>query len=115
MDAIFGDGATAVTPATPAERDALMGIGSPVPSLDIRRSPDSYPSAEHSIPGLDINPPESSNNNNKFDQPDTGTVERSNPREGIGAWLASVVGRGRNSSKKGDQGRYSRLGQDDEG
>ncbi|KAG5292723.1 MFS monosaccharide transporter [Histoplasma ohiense] len=115
MDAIFGDGATAVTPATPAERDALMGIGSPVPSLDIRRSPDSYPSAEHSIPELDINPPESSNNNNKFDQPDTGTVERSNSREGIGAWLASLVGRGRNSSKKGDQGRYSRLGQDDEG
>ncbi|KKZ59205.1 hypothetical protein EMCG_05453 [[Emmonsia] crescens] len=122
MDAIFGDGTNAPTPATPAERDALMGIGSPVPSLDIRRSNEGYPSAEYAIPGLDINPPESSNNNkknkNKNNKPDrpgtTGTVERSDRREGIGAWLSSMVGRGRNSNNKGDQGRYSRLDQDEE-
>ncbi|EEQ90549.2 hypothetical protein RJZ56_004588 [Blastomyces dermatitidis] len=117
MDAIFGDGTAAPTPATPAERDALMGIGSPVPSLDIRRSPEGYPGAEHAIPGLDINPPESSNNNyknNKSDRPSTGTVERSDRREGIGSWLASMIGRGRNSGNNGDQGRYSRLDQDEE-
>ncbi|KAK2801067.1 hypothetical protein FQN50_007875 [Emmonsiellopsis sp. PD_5] len=114
MDAIFGDATTAMpTPATPAERDALMGVGSPVPSLDIRRSHEAHSAAEYAIPGLDINPPNIDNNKNQSSP--SGHEGRSGRSGGFSGWISNMVGRGRGSGDKGDQGRYSRLDQEEEG
>ncbi|KAJ6186332.1 hypothetical protein N7519_007633 [Penicillium mononematosum] len=52
MNDLFGDASTAMpTPATQGERGSLMGAGSPVPSLDLRRQYGQF-GAESSIPGL---------------------------------------------------------------
>ncbi|EEH43252.2 uncharacterized protein PADG_08072 [Paracoccidioides brasiliensis Pb18] len=109
MDTVFGDGTSAPTPPTPAEQDVLIGAGSPIPSLDLRRSHDDHHGADCGIPELDLNPTESSSK-----PVPSGIVERSYRGEGIRGWISSMVGRGTSSGNKGDQGRYSRLDQDEE-
>lgn len=131
MDQIFGDATTAMpTPAQEAEVESLMGGRSPVPSLDIRRGITGHFSADHAIPGLDINPPA----NGTLDGDDVSgkTVTMENERggareEGIGGWISRLTrqrsggsGGGGGSSKggsgrgKGGEGDYRRLGQDDD-
>lgn len=112
MDQLFGDATTAMpTPATQAERGSLMGVGSPVPSLDIRRGPDMRHGPEYAIPGLDIEPPSSISRGDKIDEAERG--EQSS-REGIGGWISNMVNRGKNAKNRGEQGRYRQLDQDGE-
>lgn len=135
MDQIFGDATTAMpTPAQEAEVESLMGGRSPVPSLDIRRGIAGHFSADHAIPGLDIDPPA----NGKLDGDDmsgrTATVEneRGGAREeGIGGWISRLTrqrsggsgsgsgggggsGRGGGDNRSGGEGEYRRLGQDED-
>lgn len=112
MDVLFGDATTAMpTPATEAERGSLLGAGSPVPSLDIRR-PHGQFGAESAIPGLDIDPPSfdgpSHGNNNNFK---SGTPGRG---EGFGGWISKMVRRTRSGSSVG-QSQYRQLGQGEDG
>ena len=115
MDQLFGDATTAMpTPATQAERGSLMGVGSPVPSLDIRRNADARHGPEYAIPGLDIEPPSSvgrGGRGDKLDEAERG--ERSTRREGIGGWISNMVNRGKDARNRGE-GRYRRLDQDEE-
>jgi hypothetical protein len=112
MDALFGDATSAMpTPATPAERGSLMGVASPVPSLDIRRAQQVQLSADYAIPGLDIDPPVINIHNGKSAR--AGREERGG-NEGIGGWISNMISRDRDPRKKGGQGEYSQLGQEDE-
>ncbi|KAJ9198505.1 hypothetical protein DTO166G4_3420 [Paecilomyces variotii] len=110
MNVLFGDASTAMpTPAAQAERGSLIGAGSPVPSLDIRRQPHQF-GAESAIPGLDIEPPNiNGSSNGKHGRDD----DRS---EGIGGWISNMVNRNRNAGAKGgsSSSQYRRLGQDEE-
>ena len=110
MDQLFGDATTAMpTPATQAERDSLMGVGSPVPSLDIRRTPGQF-GAEAAIPGLDIDPPDTSIENGK---PQTSSRnEGSRATEGIGGWISKMVSRSKGQGKGNEA--YRRLEQDED-
>lgn len=134
MDQIFGDATTAMpTPAQEAEVESLMGGRSPVPSLDIRRGIAGHFSADHAIPGLDINPPA----NGTLDGDDmsgrTATMEDERggaKEEGIGGWISRLTRqrsggsgsgsgsggrRGSGSGKgTGGEGEYRRLGQDED-
>ena len=104
MDLLFGDATTAMpTPAQHAEVESLMsGVGSPVPSLDIRRGAPGNLGPDNAIPGLDINPPNVSVEDGKPQLPEE-------PRsEGIGGWISRMT----NRSKK--DGPYRRLDQDDD-
>jgi len=112
MDALFGDATTAMpTPATPAERDSLMGIASPVPSLDIRRAQQVQLGADYAIPGLDIDPPVINVHNGKSAR---GGREERVGNEGIGGWISNMISRGRDPRRKGGQGEYSQLDQEDQ-
>lgn len=115
MNALFGDATTAVpTPATQGERGSLMGTGSPVPSLDIRRQY-GQPGAESAIPGLDIDPPNlNSDDNNKSIR--RGSQEgSSSPPEGIAGWISNMVARHKRPGNRVQQNRqYRRLGQEEE-
>ena len=112
MDQLFGDATTAMpTPATQGERGSLMGVGSPVPSLDLRRNADTRYGPEYAIPGLDIEPPSSIGRGDKIDEAERG--ERSTRREGIGGWISNMVNRGKDARNRGE-GRYRRLDQDEE-
>lgn len=105
MDMLFGDAASAMpTPATQAERSALMGLGSPTPSLDIRRGPDGL------TPVLDSEPPVLGPNNGK----PAHSVEERGSGQGIGGWILNLVRRGRQGKNPDDQGDYRRVGQDEE-
>lgn len=134
MDQLFGDATTAMpTPAQEAEVESLMGNRSPVPSLDIRRGIAGHFSADHAIPGLDINPPA----NGTLDGDDVSgkgvTMENGRAgakEEGIGGWISRLTrkrsgggssgggsSRGRGGgggSGKGGEGDYRRLDQDDD-
>ncbi|KAL8991600.1 MAG: hypothetical protein Q9177_000003 [Variospora cf. flavescens] len=108
MDQLFGDATTAMpTPAQHAEVESLMSARSPVPSLDIRRGPGQF-SADHAIPGLDINPP--AGQDGKV-QP----VDETPKREGMGGWISRLANGGKKESQgsNGQAGSYRRLGQDD--
>ncbi|KAK2755657.1 hypothetical protein FQN54_005806 [Arachnomyces sp. PD_36] len=106
MNELFGDAtSTMPTPATQTERGSLMGVGSPVPSLDIRRAQQGHPAGDSSIPGLDIDPPTL--------KPDL-DEEGGHRGEGIGGWISSMVNRGKSPQKKGGDGRYRRLDQEEE-
>ncbi|MCJ1276089.1 hypothetical protein MMC21_003894 [Puttea exsequens] len=112
MDQLFGDATTAMpTPAQHAEVESLMsgGARSPVPSLDIRRQGPGNFTADNAIPGLDINPP-GSTENGKSHPPDA--QQQPPPKiEGLGGWISRIAQRG----KKGDEGGgYGRLGQDED-
>ncbi|OJJ30739.1 hypothetical protein ASPWEDRAFT_177389 [Aspergillus wentii DTO 134E9] len=84
MNILFGDATTAMpTPTTQGERGSLMGVGSPVPSLDIRRQ-HAQPGAGNAIPGLEIDPP-GINNDGPSESSPTGSREEDRGRsEGIG-------------------------------
>lgn len=104
MNALFGDATTAMpTPSTIAERGSLMGAGSPVPSLNLGRGPGQF-NPDSAIPGLDIDPPEVQHENGKP------VYSQSNRSEGLGGWISSMVRR----NKDGDNGDYSRVGQDED-
>lgn len=112
MNVLFGDTSTAMpTPATEGERGSLIGAGSPVPSLDIRR-PYSPVGAEIAIPGLDIDPPslhsESRDGPSKSGQ--AGSHPGSSRGEGIGGWISKMVNRQRSPSGQS----YRRLEQGDD-
>ena len=112
MDQLFGDATTAMpTPAQQAEVDSLMSGRSPVPSLDIRRGGFGNFSADSAIPGLDINPPNDSEENGKSQAP-----ESENRSEGIGGWISRLANRSRGEGKgtNGQAGTYKRLDQEDE-
>ncbi|KAJ6072518.1 hypothetical protein N7467_010603 [Penicillium canescens] len=110
MNILFGDASTAMpTPATQGERGSLMGAGSPVPSLDLRRQYGQV-STENAIPGLDIDPP-------TLNQEGPSKRGRSNSRqsnardEGIGGWISSMVNRNRGSGPGASSSQYRRLEQ----
>lgn len=113
MNALFGDATTAMpTPqAHAAESDALMGVGSPS-SIDIRGGGRGSYSAQDAIPGLDIDPPQMEIG------PDGKPVQTSRGRsangEGVGGWIGRMVSRSRREgSESADQGRYAKVGQDE--
>ena len=116
MNALFGDATTAMpTPVAAAERDTLMGVGSPS-SIDIRqgsRAPGTF-SAQDAIPGLDIDPPHLEIG------PDGRPIEstsrgRRADGEGLGGWIGRMVSRTRrDDSESNTKGRYGKIGQDDE-
>ncbi|KZF20607.1 MFS monosaccharide transporter [Xylona heveae TC161] len=107
MSQLFGDATTAMpTPSTHAERESLVGMGSPVPSLDIRRAP----GVNAAIPGLDINPPAVSVENGKPQLP-----SRDDGRgEGVGGWISKMVKRTKGGNGSSSEGSYRRLGQDED-
>lgn len=102
MDSIFGEAtSTMPTPATQAERGSLMGVGSPVPSLDIRRGP-----PMDGFPGFNIDPPSKSVESSKYQTP-----ESKPGKNGVGGWITRMVQRGRGGNRE-DAGRgvqYRRL------
>ena len=113
MDLLFGDASAAITPATQAERGSLMGAGSPVPSLDIRRQY-GQPGAEGAIPSLEIGPSNVGNDG-------ITKTGRSPPREdtagrsdGIRSWISNMVTRHKGSQHGVHNTQYKRLGQDEE-
>jgi hypothetical protein len=91
-----------------------MGVGSPS-SIDIRQGgnqPGQF-SAQDAIPGLDIDPPHIEIG------PDGKPIESSRGRqadgEGLGGWIGRMVSRNRRDrSDSAAQGRYAKVGQDDE-
>ena len=114
MDVLFGDATTAMpTPATRAETGSLMGISSPVPSMDLRRGihgsggPNGL-GPSNAIPGLDIDPPHVSIKNGK---PQYAGDEESG--EGVGGWISRMVTRGKDEGSI-KSGKYKPLDQEDE-
>ena len=109
MDQLFGDATTAMpTPAQHAEVESLMSARSPVPSLDIRRTPGHF-SADSAIPGLDINPPQ--------EQDSKAPLEEQTPkREGLGGWISRMANRGKKDFKgsDGESRSYRRLNDDED-
>jgi hypothetical protein len=122
MDMLFGDATTAMpTPQTRAETASLIGVSSPVPSMDLRRgiqgAGPSYANnlgPANAIPGLDIDPPHVSIVNGKPQY-----AEEGGNGEGVGGWISRMV-----QKAKGDEGsvrsgksgnsKYKPLGQDEE-
>lgn len=109
MDILFGDASTSMpTPVTQGERGSLIGAGSPVPSLDLRRQYGQFETGS-SIPGLDIDPP-------NLTPGRTGKPGRSNdpqssaPGEGVSGWISSMVSRGRGKAPVTNS-QYRRLEQ----
>lgn len=114
MNILFGDATTAMpTPATDGERGSLMGAGSPVPSLDIRR-PHGQFGADSAIPGLDIDPPSLSHDGaSKLSGPDS--QQGSGPRsEGFGGWISNMVRRNRGATTSSSRYRPLEGGEGDE-
>jgi len=121
MDALFGDATTAMpTPATRAETGSLMGVSSPVPSMDLRGATPRYINSlgpSSAIPGLDIDPPHVSIVNGKPQY-----AEDEEAGEGVGGWISRMVSRTRDgassssvrSGKSGGTGKYKALDQDEE-
>ncbi len=123
MDQLFGDATTAMpTPAQHAEVESLMGNRSPVPSLDIRRGLPGHFSADHAIPGLDINPPANGTLGGDGPPGKGSTTEDGRAgvkEEGIGGWISRLTrtmssGSVRRVGGKGEDGEYRRLGQNDD-
>ncbi|KAJ5322993.1 Mitochondrial substrate/solute carrier [Penicillium brevicompactum] len=114
MNMLFGDASTAMpTPATQGERGSLIGAGSPVPSLDLRRPYGQF-GTDSSIPGLDIDPPSLSpdriSKRGRSDSQQSGAR-----REGLGGWISGMVNR--KAAGPGASNQYRRLeqGEEDEG
>lgn len=113
MDLLFGDASTAITPATQGERGSLMGAGSPVPSLDIRR-PHGQFGTENAIPGLEINPPNvcgegTASSDRSLPQKDTNSKS-----DGFRGWISNMVSRHRESQREVHNSQYKRVGQEEE-
>ncbi|EPS27402.1 hypothetical protein PDE_02345 [Penicillium oxalicum 114-2] len=111
MNVLFGDATTAMpTPVTDAERGSLMGGGSPVPSLDIRRPYGQF-GADSAIPGLDIDPP-SMSGDGFAKSGRAGSQAGSHRGEGIGGWISNMVNRHRGGSTGShNPSQYRRLDQ----
>lgn len=113
MDTLFGDATTAMpTPVTRAETGSLMGVSSPVPSMDLRRGiQGAGPSNANgigpssAIPGLDIDPPHVSIVNGK---PQYAADEEAN--EGAGGWISRMVNRARGGDSSRGSVRSGRSG-----
>lgn len=114
MDQLFGDATTAMpTPAQHAEVESLMSASrSPVPSLDIRRGRLGSFTADHAIPGLNINPP------NGFEDGKSRlptSKETSSRSEGLGGWISRMMSRsGDGKGSHQNTGAYRPVGQDDD-
>ncbi|KAI0189258.1 sugar transporter STL1 [Astrocystis sublimbata] len=107
MDSIFGDASTAI--GTPGVRSEV-GVGSPVPSLDIRGR---TVGSEANIPPLDIDPPAVNVVDGK-PAPRQRSESRSS-RGRVGEWLSRMVGQPRGSSSSPAGGaRYQALDQRDD-
>ena len=100
MNLLFGDATSQMpTPASRTDGSTLMGQQSPVPSLHLGQH-----GADSAIPGLDIDPP-----NITQDKADT------NKKEGAGGWISNLVKRGkRGNSQGGGGGNYAAVGQSDD-
>ncbi|KAF2836912.1 high affinity glucose transporter [Patellaria atrata CBS 101060] len=113
MNSIFGDATSVMpTPATLAEAESLFsghGMGSPVPSLDIRQQGNRH-GAESAIPGLDIDPPAMESRESR---PSLPRLKSSDATEGVGGWISKMVKRGKGDGDS-SSGNYKRLGQDEE-
>lgn len=119
MDALFGDATTAMpTPQTRPENGALLGISSPVPSMDLRRGimgggpASANLGPQSAIPGLDIDPPHVNIKNGK---PQYGDEDSTS--EGVGGWISRMVNRGGDDSSRSSvkSGKYKPLGDDESG
>lgn len=99
------------TPETLAEAESLFGDArSPVPSLDLRRQSGNI-TADHAIPGLDIDPPPVTV---KDGRPML-SRNSSQQGEGLGGWISSMVQRARGGGESDSQsGQYKPVGQDEE-
>lgn len=118
MNLLFGDATSAMpTPSARAETGSLMGRGSPVPSMDLRRgvgatSVENGLGPSMAIPGLDIDPPNVDIRN--------GVPRYSADRgrgEGVGGWISRMVTGatgGGSSSRGGANSKYKPLDQDEE-
>ena len=105
MNSVFGDGTSVMpSPATLAEAESLFGDQrSPVMSMDLNRQRPI--TADHAIPGLDIDPPTEVHT-------DQAGGNSENRGEGFGGWISNMV---RRTREEGDaaSGSYKQLGQDD--
>ncbi|KAJ5888868.1 Mitochondrial substrate/solute carrier [Penicillium taxi] len=112
MNVLFGDATTAMpTPATDGERGSLMGAGSPIPSLDIRRQYGQFGN-ESAIPGLDIDPPLLNQDHDGPNKPGLSSSQQGSSRgEGFGGWISKMVNRQQAGSTSQS---YSRLEQGDQ-
>ena len=114
MDMLFGDATTAMpTPIARAEEGSLLGAGSPVPSMDLRRGIQGA-SPANAIPGLDIDPPHVSIVNGKPQ-----FAEEEGNGEGVGGWISRIVNRAKGDggsvrSGTSGNGKYKPLDQEEE-
>lgn len=121
MDLLFGDATTAMpTPVTRAETGSLMGVGSPVPSMDLRRGIHGTPAygtpafgngigPSSAIPGLDIDPPHVSIKNGKPQY-----TEEEEDGEGVGGWISRMVNRSKGDEGSVKSGKYKPLDDQEE-
>jgi len=123
MDTLFGDATTAMpTPVQRAEEGSLMGVSSPVPSMDLRRgihgAGPSFANGlgpQNAIPGLDIDPPHVAIVDGK---PQYAADEEGG--EGVGGWISRMVNRTGGSSIRSGRsgqsgnGKYKPLDQDED-
>lgn len=115
MNSLFGDATSVMpTPETLAEAESLFGSArSPVPSLDIRRQ--GGITADHAIPGLDIDPPLPEQDGAASSSRPAGPERSSSGREtseGLGGWISNMMARTRGEQDTG--GAYKRVVQDDD-
>jgi hypothetical protein len=126
MNSLFGD-ATSVMPtpethAALSEAESLLSGGrSPVPDLDIGNRSGNI-TADHAIPGLDIDPP--INVGASSDQRGSATLPRPNlghrtasgrSGEGVGGWISSMVARTRaGGDSNSERSEYKRVGQNED-
>ncbi|KAH6606681.1 putative sugar transport protein STP1 [Trichoderma cornu-damae] len=101
MDSIFGDASTAATPSIQAETGSLIHGVSPIGSgrMPFRSTTP--------IPGLSLDPPDVSDNK--------AVAQSGGDDRSISGWLSRVVNRGRSGSPSSGQGRYTPLGQQEDG
>jgi len=115
MNALFGDATTAMpTPATQGEHGSLMGAGSPVSSLDIRRQHGQF-GPESAIPGLDIDPPNLHHADSSRPSHSVSQEDSSRRAEGIGGWISNMINYHKGSGAKVDGRQYRRIEQDEQG
>lgn len=111
MNTLFGDATTAMpTPVTHGERDSLIGINSPVPSLDLHRQPGQF-TADNAIPGLSIDPPTIRQDNDGKSGPGDQAGNSDERGEGLGGWISTMLNRNKDPAKRS---QYRRLDQDEE-
>jgi hypothetical protein len=122
MDTIFGDATAMPTPATQADHDSLMGVGSPG-SFDIRQGtpqPGDF-GADAAIPGLDINPTDVEIGQDgkpiDADAPRGRNTMSEDRSQGVGDWIGRMMSRTRrerNGRGARSKNGYGRVGQDED-